>query len=83
MRLTLILLIFYGCSHGSNRPGKDTIWRPEVSVNAALNQAQMSYLLGCVRAFKELKLAPAFPTCRDLALEHRNEIEGIMRSEIQ
>lgn len=79
MKIVLILFILTGCAHKSRE--KKT-WQPEVSVNAALNQAQMSYLLGCVEAFKSMKQPPAFDHCKDLAVEHRSEINQIMNQEI-
>lgn len=79
MKIVLILFIISACAHKSQQK---KIWKPEVSVNAALNQAQMSYLLGCVEAFKELKQPPAFNHCKELAVEHRIEIEQIMHQKI-
>ncbi len=49
-----------------------------VSVNAALNQAQASYLKGCVDAFGELKMPKAFNSCRENSIMHRRELDYIM-----
>jgi hypothetical protein len=58
---------------------KPKVEHEEVSVEAALDQAQSSYLLGCVEAFNSAKVTPAFPVCRDRSLKHRVEIEQILR----
>jgi hypothetical protein len=79
MKIALILFVLSGCAHNSQ---EKKVWKPEVSVNAALNQAQMSYLLGCVEAFKKLKQSPSFNHCKDLAVKHRFEIEKIMHQKI-
>ena len=50
----------------------------EVTLKTALDQAQMSYLKGCVEAFKEVKVPSVFPHCRDKALMHRSELESII-----
>ena len=70
------MLLSYGCSQVKPKPIEND---DEVSINAALNQAQSSYLLGCVEASKTSKLSPAFPVCRDRALNHRLQIEEIIR----
>lgn len=54
-----------------------------VSVHAALNHAQASYLKGCVDAMKELKIPITFPGCRDKALLHRQELDSIMSQEVE
>lgn len=53
-----------------------------VSVDAALNQAQASYLKGCVEAFKEIKVPIAFPGCRDKSLIHRRELDQLMGEDL-
>jgi hypothetical protein len=72
-----VLLLSYGCSQVS-KPRAE-INKDEVSVETALNQAQSSYLLGCVEAFKTAKLNPSFPECRNRAIKHRVEIEELLR----
>ncbi len=49
-----------------------------VSVRAALNHAQMSYLKGCAEAYKDMKIPQAFETCKGKALYHRKEIENVL-----
>ena len=74
MRIILTLLFLtYGCSQLPPRAAPE-----EVSLDAALNQAQMSFLKGCVGSFQELGIAPSFARCRDKALDHRRELEQIL-----
>jgi hypothetical protein len=49
-----------------------------VSVNAALNHAQASYLKGCVDAYRALNIPAAFARCRDSAHLHRQELDSFM-----
>ncbi len=63
----------YGCTQ--LRPRQE---HEEVSLNAALNQAQASYLRGCVEAFKTFSIAPSFPSCVEKSLAHRLELIQIM-----
>jgi hypothetical protein len=76
MRIVLIaIFILSGCAHTTKK--KDS--PPElVSLNAALNQAQMSYMRGCVEAMKTIKLVPSFPECKEKAITHRLELQSIM-----
>lgn len=77
MKILLFLaLLSYGCSQVKPKPPID---EDDVSLEAALNQAQSSYLLGCVEASKTSKISPAFPVCRDRARNHRREIEEIIK----
>ncbi|MGE3609349.1 MAG: hypothetical protein AB7I27_07165 [Bacteriovoracaceae bacterium] len=48
-----------------------------VSLGSALNQAQMSYLKGCIDILKN------FSTCRILAKKHREILNQMMSSEIE
>ncbi len=76
MRKVLIaMFILNGCAHRANKQDS-----PEelVSLNAALNQAQMSYLRGCVEAMTVIKLSPSFPDCKEKAIAHRLELQAIM-----
>lgn len=52
----------------------------EVSEVAALDQAQNSYLKGCVEAFRSMNIGPTFETCLEKAKGHRLELEGIMNN---
>jgi len=73
-----ILFIFFGCSSIRKHPIPENL----VTVQSALNQAQMSYLKGCVDARKELNASPIFNHCRDRAKDHLKEINEIMNSPI-
>ncbi|MFL5786228.1 MAG: hypothetical protein ACJ76H_16535 [Bacteriovoracaceae bacterium] len=53
-----------------------------VHVSTVMNQVQASYLQGCVDVYKEMKLAPAFPTCKEKAKEHRAEIQSILDQDL-
>jgi hypothetical protein len=50
----------------------------DVSLGAALDQAQMSYLRGCVEAFRSLQIGPSFEACRDKAKAHRLELNDMV-----
>ena len=71
-----LLALAYGCSQVKPKLEERN---DDVSINAALNQAQASYLLGCVEALKKTQTKPAFPECRELAIKHRVQIEEIIR----
>jgi hypothetical protein len=73
MKLIPILILAISCAHREIKQEQD-----HVSVNAALNQAQASYLKGCVDALKTLQVPNAFTGCRDRSILHRQEIDGIM-----
>jgi hypothetical protein len=47
-----------------------------------MDQVQASYLKGCVDAYKELKLGPAFPSCKERAKNYRMEIESILSQDL-
>lgn len=79
MKKLLILLFLVSCAH--QKPSQNTS-DDLVSVEAALMQAQASYLKGCVDAMKELKIPVAFPGCRDKSLVHRRELDSIMDQEL-
>jgi hypothetical protein len=74
--INLFLLFFlYSCSQVSRKspPHGDL-----VSVDAALDHIQASYLRGCVEAFKELGVPTSFEHCRDKAEDHQNEVRQII-----
>lgn len=73
MKISLLLFILTSCAHHLPKKQEDL-----VSLEAALNQAQASYLKGCVLALKDLKIPAVFTGCRDKALLHRQELEQIM-----
>ena len=74
--INLFLLFFlYGCSQVSRKsPPHGEL----VSVDAALDHIQASYLRGCVEAFKELGVPTSFEHCRDKAEDHQNEVRQII-----
>lgn len=53
-----------------------------VTVQTALDQAQMSYLSGCVEAHKEMGVTHSFPDCRNKAVAHRQELNEFMKQEL-
>lgn len=73
MKISLLLFILISCAHHPSKKQEDL-----VSLEAALNQAQASYLKGCVMALKDLKIPAVFMGCRDKAILHRQELEQIM-----
>ncbi len=75
-RLSLFILLI-GCSQLPSKKKENL-----VSLNAALNQAQASYLKGCVIALKDLKIPAAFASCRDKAMLHRQELDQMLGQEI-
>ena len=77
MKTVLILLLLVSCSQVPTKKGED-----DVTLDAALNQAQMSYLKGCVEAKKELKIPQVFEGCRDKSLVHRHELEEILGQDL-
>ena len=72
----LILFLLMSCAHRPSETKEDL-----VSLEAALMQAQASYLKGCVDALKDLKIPLAFHGCRDMSILHRQEIDQIMEQE--
>ena len=76
----LILLILTACSTFSNHPMSDKENPDEdlVTVHTALDQAQASYLRGCVDGSNGTGKAPVFEVCRELSKAHRTELNQIM-----
>jgi len=72
----LLLNLIFGCAHKKNE-------EELVSVSVALDQAQASYLRGCVDALKSMGVPSAFPGCKNLSNIHRKEIESIMNIVIE
>ena len=79
--LIFMLILSYGCSQVKTKfPSSPEETEEDVSIDAALNQAQASYLLGCVQALKPAtSTTPVFPLCRDRAVKHRLAIEETIR----
>ncbi|HXH76841.1 MAG TPA: hypothetical protein VNJ08_17865 [Bacteriovoracaceae bacterium] len=72
----IILLILF-CASCSRLPLKKTP-DDQVSINAALDQAQTSYLKGCVQAYESKSEGPKFVECREKAVAHRLELQQMM-----
>lgn len=79
MKFSLLFLLI-ACST-SKTPKNEPPTHDLVTVRTALEQAQMSYLKGCVDSFRDLGMAPSFDTCRIKAMKHRQEIDSIMEQE--
>jgi hypothetical protein len=73
MQHLFLILFIVACTQAPLKKDEEL-----VSVNAAINHAQASYLKGCVDAYHQLKIPLAFPQCRDKAIIHRQEIESTM-----
>lgn len=73
----IVFLLLAGCAQAPVKEQEDL-----VSVDVALDQAQASYLKGCVDTFHDLKIPLAFITCRDKSLEHRRELDSIMDQDL-
>lgn len=80
MRLLFLSFFLVSCAQINSKPKAP---QDEVTVKTALDQAQMSYLRGCVEAHKNLKRGPSFEICRDRAIAHRIELESIMNAPIE
>jgi hypothetical protein len=78
VKYLFIIFLFSGCASHKVQEREDDF----VSVNAALTQAQFSYLKGCVDALKSIHSSPSFLPCKNKSILHRNEIEGIMSQKI-
>lgn len=76
LKLLFLSVLAVSCSTHSNHPHK--VKDDLVSVKVALDQAQMSYLKGCVDAFNSVKITPVYEKCRDQAILHRKELDQIM-----
>lgn len=79
MKNLAILFLLLSCSQVPVK--KQPVEEDLVTLRTALDQAQMSYLKACVEAFRDLKIAPTFDTCRERALVHRAELNQIMEQE--
>ena len=80
MRNFIFLLMLVSCAHQPSKK-EPTYYSDQVSVRVALDQAQMSFLRGCVESFRTFKIKPSFETCREKAIQHRLEVEQILGTE--
>ena len=78
MKYIILFSALVGCAQVPPKSNNEDL----VSVDAALNQAQASYLKGCVDAFHDIKMPIAFETCRDKAVIHRRELDSIMDQDL-
>jgi hypothetical protein len=75
----VILLILLGCASApKNREVPFEEREDVVTLPTALDQAQASYVRGCVDAFHEMKKSMVFVKCREMGLLHRQELNAIM-----
>lgn len=74
----LILLILFSCSSIQKNNSQNEF----VTVRTAMDQAQMSYLKGCVDSFRKLGMAPSFDHCKEEAIAHRIELDSIMEQPV-
>lgn len=81
MKVFLIFstLVTLSCAHKKTALPEDDL----VTVKTALDQAQMSYLRGCVESFVEMKKSPSFPHCVKRAQAHRAELDEIMSKDLK
>jgi hypothetical protein len=83
MKLFLsVFLLFINLSCAHQKP-QTPVEDDDVSVDVALDQAQMSYLKGCVDGRKALSSQKSFNVCKDMAIKHRQEINFILNSPIE
>lgn len=75
--LSSLLFALVSCAQAPVKKQEDL-----VSVLTALDQAQASYLKGCVDAMRDLKIPIAFEGCRDKAIVHRRELDSIMDQDL-
>ncbi len=80
MRTFIFLFILVSCAHQSKKT-EPKYYSDQVSVRVALDQAQMSFLRGCVESFRTFKIKPSFETCREKAIQHRLEVQEILETE--
>jgi len=80
LKLLILPLLFVSCAHLSSETSTE---EPLVSVHTALNQAQSSYLRGCVEAYQSLRLGPTYFYCLENARKHRLELQMIMDTPVE
>ena len=77
MKYLSLILLLISCAHTPQSKEKDY-----VTLDAALNQAQASYLKGCVMALRDLNIPSVFTGCRDKAILHREELNSMMAQDL-
>jgi hypothetical protein len=80
MKYTFLCFALIGCA--SIKPERSQE-EPLVSVEVALDQAQASYLRGCVEAYQSLRLGPTYFYCLENARKHRLELQNIMDTPVE
>ena len=75
-KLFILLILTVSCAHQKK---KDPQGNDLVTLRTALEQAQMSYLKGCVDVYVAHKLGPAFNQCKELAKKHRLDLDNYMK----
>lgn len=74
--LFLFLFTLVSCAH-HQKPSPEA---DLVSIDAALDHVQSSYLKGCVDAYHEMKHKKVFEHCSLKAKSHRTEVENLVKS---
>ena len=54
-----------------------------VHVSTVMDQVQLSYLKGCMDAYREIKIPTAIETCKVKAKDHRMEIQSILDQQVR
>ncbi|MFY7993920.1 MAG: hypothetical protein ACOVP4_11550 [Bacteriovoracaceae bacterium] len=80
LKLFVLPLLLTSCAHLSSDTSPEG---PLVTVHTALNQAQSSYLRGCVEAYQSLRLGPTYFYCLENARKHRLELQMIMDTPVE
>lgn len=87
MKTLIILLLLAACAGAppkSPGPIPENVSEDLVTVQTALDQARSSYLLGCVMAYKEMKVdRSSFSHCVEKARAHREELLIFMQGPIR
>lgn len=54
-----------------------------VHVSTVMDQVQLSYMKGCMDAYREIKLPEPIETCKVKAKDHRLEIQSILDQQVR
>ena len=84
------LLLAFSCASQPHRPAPsesivDQVEEERISVMAVLDLARNSYLKGCVdgkNLFASKIAGSAFEKCRDMGIEHQEEIRHILEQNV-